>query len=93
MYRSISSPAFERDVKKCMKKHWDMESFKTAISAILHSDEKPIPLKYHDHALSGNLRGKRELHVKGRASDWLIMYEIVDGVVGFARTGSHDDLF
>ena len=73
MYRSINSPAFERDVKKCMKKHWDMGSFKAAISAILHSDEEPIPLKYNDHALSGNLQGKRELHVKGRTSDWLIM--------------------
>lgn len=93
MYRSINSPAFERDVKKCMKKHWDMGSFKAAISAILHSDEEPIPLKYNDHALSDNLQGKRELHVKGRTSDWLIMYEIVDGVVGFARTGGHDDLF
>ena len=51
MYRSINSPAFERDVKKCMKKHWDMGSFKAAISAILHSDEEPIPLKYNDHAI------------------------------------------
>ena len=65
MYRSINSPAFERDVKKCMKKHWDMGSFKAAISAILHSDEEPIPLKYNDHALSGNLFTSKDEPVTG----------------------------
>ena len=38
MYRSINSPAFERDVKKCMKKHWDMGSFKAAKTKIIYFD-------------------------------------------------------
>lgn len=93
MYSSNRSAAFERDVKKCIKKHWDMEAFKAALSAILHSDEEPIPSQYNDHALKGDKQGKRELHIGGRNSDWLIVYEIVEGVVGLARTGTHDDLF
>lgn len=93
MYSSIQSSAFERDVKKCIKKHWNMEPFKDALYSILHSDEEPIPAKYNDHVLSGDRRGKRELHVNGRRDDWLIIYDIVDDVVGLARTGTHDELF
>jgi mRNA interferase YafQ len=87
------SPAFDRDVKRCAKKHWGIASLKDAMRAILSSDEEPIPLSYNDHALSGDRRGYRELHVGGRKSDWLVLYRIDGGIAEFVRTGTHDDLF
>ena len=93
MYGVFKTSAFERDVKRCTKKHWDMRALKDAMTAVAMSDEASIPLKYKDHALSGDLQGMRELHVGGRSSDWLILYSIDGDIVEFARTGTHDDLF
>lgn len=93
MYGMRKAPAFDRDVKRCVKKHWDMSAFKEAVAAVVMSDETSIPLKHKDHALGGDLQGMRELHVGGRSSDWLILYSIDGDVVEFARTGTHDDLF
>lgn len=93
MYIQFNSQAFVRDVKRCMKKHWDMEAFKKAVTAIAHSDEDPIPAHYNDHALTGDKQGLRELHVGGRKSDWLVIYEIDGEKVWFSRTGTHDELY
>lgn len=93
MYSVYKAPAFERDVKRCAKKHWDMAILREAISTLIHSDEKPIPDKFHDHALVGDKQGKRELHVGGKNSNWLVLYSLEDGVVNLARTGTHDELF
>lgn len=93
MLGSKKSPAFDRDVKKCAKKHWGTDALKAAMTAVLLSDEKPVPQSLNDHALSGDLQGFRELHVGGRKSDWLVLYRIVDGIAEFARTGTHDDMF
>ena len=54
MYGMRKSPAFDRDVKRCVKKHWDIKALKEAMEAVLMSDEQSIPLKYKDHALSGD---------------------------------------
>ena len=93
MYTQFRAPAFERDVKRCVKKHWDMDAFKSAVVAIACSDEKPIPQQYNDHALTGDKQGLRELHVGGRKSDWLVIYEIDGDRVWFSRTGTHDELY
>ncbi|EOS8056838.1 type II toxin-antitoxin system YafQ family toxin, partial [Enterococcus hirae] len=47
--------------------------------------------KYKDHALQGNWKGFRELHVQ---SDWLLIYKI-DGkklILTLVRAGSHDKI-
>ncbi|HIW77258.1 MULTISPECIES: type II toxin-antitoxin system RelE/ParE family toxin [Gordonibacter] len=93
MYKFYRTPNFERDVKRCLKKHRDMNEFKAAVVAVLNSDTTPIPLSFNDHALKGSLQGKRELHIGGRKSDWLIIYSRENEVVGFERTGTHDELY
>ena len=93
MYCVFKTSAFERDVKRCAKKHWNMQALKEAMTAVAMSDERSIPLKYKDHALSGNLQGIREIHVESRAGDWVILYSIEGDVVEFARTGTHDEMF
>jgi mRNA interferase YafQ len=50
----------------------------------------PLPTAYQDHPLKGNWKGFRDAHIE---PDWLLIYQISDDVVEFARTGSHADLF
>jgi len=50
----------------------------------------PLPQKYHDHALSGNLKGNRELHIE---PNWLLMYKSTNAEITLIRTGTHDDLY
>ncbi|MDR0416715.1 MAG: type II toxin-antitoxin system YafQ family toxin [Propionibacteriaceae bacterium] len=40
-----------------------------------------------------DMAGLRALHIGGRASDWLLLYQVADGAVIFHRTGTHDDVF
>lgn len=48
--------------------------------------------KYKDHALKGNWRGYREIHVEG---DWLVIYRVErdELTLVLTRTGTHDRLF
>ena len=52
----------------------------------------PLEEKYKDHALEGNWKNHRELHIR---PDWLLIYQIKDDilVLELTRTGSHSDLF
>lgn len=54
------------------------------------ASQKRLDARYKDHALTGDLRGYRECHIK---PDWLLIYYVVDGTLYLARTGSHSDLF
>ena len=54
-------------------------------------EDKQLPEKYRDHALSGELKNYRELHI---APDWLLIYEKKeDTILLLAATGSHAELF
>lgn len=47
----------------------------------------PLPARYKDHALSGNWKGYRDLHIE---PDWLLLYKLEDNtIVLLAATGSH----
>ena len=52
---------------------------------------KTLPIKMHDHFLSGSWVHHRELHIE---PDWLLIYRYeFQNTVVFVRTGSHSDLF
>ena len=55
-------------------------------------EEKPLPPKYRDHALTGNYGGQRECHI---LPDWLLIYKIEKDelLLSRTRTGTHNDLF
>ena len=82
------TPAFNRDRKKCKKKHWDGSGLNEAIKAVMESDTQAIPSRFNDHALSGNMQGYRELHVGGR-----LIYKVEGNVAVFVRSGTHDELY
>jgi len=56
----------------------------------LLSNDHPLPEKYRDHALVGDLQGFHECHVK---PDLLLIYKLSDELLELARLGSHAELF
>ena len=83
-------PIFERDVKRLRKKHFDMARLQDAITALFEEDETTL-IRLRDHALKGNWRGYRELHID---ADWLLIYQIERDELELilVRSGSHDSL-
>ncbi|MBK5028573.1 type II toxin-antitoxin system YafQ family toxin [Enterococcus faecium] len=83
--------SFKRDYKRMMKKHYNETEFRKVINLLVNQEQEVLRTKYKDHALQGNWKGFRELHVQ---SDWLLIYKI-DGkklILTLVRTGSHDKI-
>jgi mRNA interferase YafQ len=93
MLRPDFTSAFAKDRKRCAKKHWDVAALDLAIELVSGSDEVRLDARYNDHALVADLAGCRALHIGGRRSDWLVVYQVVGDRVFFLRTGTHDELF
>ena len=72
------------------KRGKDIEKLKTVMRQLV--DQRPLEGRYHDHALTGNLRGHRDCHIE---PDWILIYRIDRDLqeITFVRTGSHADLF
>lgn len=83
---------FKRDAKVLFRKHYKPEKLARAVEALLAQDRNLLSTKYRDHALKGNWKGYRELHIEG---DWLLIYRVEreELLLVLTRTGSHDSLF
>lgn len=93
MIKSIRrTPSFKRDFKRIKKKHFDESLFVDALKALMLEDTQLLILKYKDHALTGNWKGYRELHVQ---QNWILIYRIDEDELQLVltRTGTHDELF
>ncbi|GHV49793.1 hypothetical protein FACS1894168_0010 [Deltaproteobacteria bacterium] len=88
MRNPFYSAQFRRDVKKAQQRGYDMQKLKDAVDILLA--ETPLPPQLHDHALKGEWKRHRELHLE---PDWLLLYKILGDDCIFARTGTHADLF
>ena len=86
----ISTSSFRRSQKRYKKKHYDMSKLKRAIKSIIDEDKVSLRI-YRDHAISGNYKGFRELHVE---SDLLLIYYFSNNRLELLLldTGSHDEL-
>lgn len=51
---------------------------------------KPLPVKYKDHALTGNFKTYRDCHVK---PDLVLIYRIDGDIVELVRLNSHSEVF
>lgn len=51
---------------------------------------QPLPVKYKDHALTGNFKGYRDCHVK---PDLVLIYRIDGAMVELVRLNSHSEVF
>ncbi len=94
MYTVVLSRRFKRSFEK-LQKSGKLSSAATGdykrVIGLLKSGEK-LPLVYRDHALTGDLLGYRECHIRG---DLLLMYECREDVLIMLLIdiGSHSYLF
>ena len=79
---------FKKDYKQAMSRSLDISLIDSIMDDLIN--EKPLAKKHRDHALSGNYIGCRECHIK---PDWLLIYQVGNGIIAFERTGTHSDLF
>lgn len=90
MYRVRATKRFEKDLKLCKKRGFDMQKIRNVI--LLLQETGTLPPKYKPHKLVGKYVGKWECHIE---SDWLLVWEQHDEelLLICAATGTHSDLF
>lgn len=89
MYELKFTNAFKKSYKLMKKRGYDIKKLDTVIDILRQG--KKLEKKYRDHALTGNLSGFRECHIK---PDWLLIY-LIDGSVltlTLVDTGTHADI-
>ena len=87
--RSLSRTSqFKKDVKKVEKRGKDLRKLRAVLDLLI--DAKPLPDTLRDHALQGEFKGSRDLHIE---PDWLLIYTLEQNHLRLERTGTHSDLF
>ena len=79
---------FKKDLKTVEKRNLNIDLSKDIIKKLCL--EEPLPAKNKDHNLAGDWSGCRECHI---SPDWLLIYQVGNGIIVFERTGTHSDLF
>lgn len=89
-YTIIPSKRFQKDMKRCEKRGYNMQLVKDAIAQL--AETGTLPATYRPHKLSGQYAGMWECHLK---PDWLLIWEQNDTelILLFTGTGTHSDLF
>ena len=90
MLKIVRSNRFMKDLKLALKCGYDLNELSKVVNLL--ANRKTLPIKYKDHALSGDYSNFRECHIK---PDWLLIYHIDDEELELflLRTGTHSDLF
>ena len=90
MLEIVYTNKMKRDVRLMKKRGKDISKLTDTLSLL--ASGKPMPAKYCDHQLKGNLADFRECHIEG---DWLLIYQIFEGtlILSASGTGTHSDLF
>ena len=90
MYQLIYTNRFRKDVKRAVKRGYDVSLLEKVINLLQETGK--LPSEYKPHILSGDYAGKYECHIK---SDWLLIWEQDDNTLTllFLNTGTHSDLF
>ena len=88
-YQVRKTARFKKSLEKMMKRGKDKTKIIEVVRMLAMGE--PLPPKYRDHALSGNLIGLRDCHIE---NDWVLLYYIQDDilVLSLADTGTHSDL-
>jgi mRNA interferase YafQ len=92
MRRIERATAFKRDYRrvKAISRYRDLDKRLVAVLELL-VDDRPLPPRNRDHALSGNWSGYRDCHLW---PDLLLIYaKSSPDLLQLARLGSHSDLF
>lgn len=90
-FKTRATKWFKKHAKLVKKRNEkDSEKLKNTIE-LLAKGEK-LPERFHDHELTGNLKGNRECHI---LPDLLLIYRIFNDILilELIDTGTHTDLF
>ena len=93
MYKVKWTSRFKKDYKAAQKRGYDTELLKKVVHLIALGDQQQKLIEeYGDHALFGNWKNHRELHLQ---PDWILLYHIDEDVLvlSLVRTGTHSDVF
>lgn len=90
MYKITTTNRFDRSLKRCLKRNYNLDLLKEVIDLLAANGK--LPLKYKPHKLSGNYNNCWECHIK---PDWLLVWQQNDDEVLLLLmdTGTHSDLF
>ena len=83
-----SGGRFKKEFRLAVKRGRDISKLQAVMRDLV--EEKPLPVRNRDHALTGGYVGHRECHIE---PDWLLIYKLEPGEIIFERTGTHADLF
>lgn len=90
MYKITTTNKFEKQVKICIKRGYDISLLKNVMQLL--AETGTLPAQYKPHKLSGNYVDCWECHIK---SDWLLIWKQNNEelILLFTNTGTHSDLF
>lgn len=90
MYKIVTTNRFEKEVKICIKRGYDISLLKEVMKIL--AENGALPQKYKAHKLSGNYLNCWECHIK---PDWLLVWQQNEEelILLFLNTGTHSDLF
>lgn len=89
-YRLCTTKRFDKDYKRCMKRHYPMKKLHEALRLLTQNG--CLPSSYKPHILKGNHAGEWEAHL---APDWLLTWRQDNGQLTLLMisTGTHSDIF
>lgn len=81
-----------KNFNKALTKELKQNALNSALIEVLFYllNDKPLPEKYRDHRLTGDLKAFRECHIK---PDLLLIYQSDNEKLVLVDLGSHSDLF
>lgn len=90
MYSIEFTTRFKKDVKRCLKRGYDLTILTNAID--LSQQTGKLPATFKPHILKGRYDGLWECHLK---PDWLMVWQQNDSelILLFMTIGTHSDLF
>jgi mRNA interferase YafQ len=80
----------KRDARRMAKRGKNLTKLTDTLNML--SSKQPMPEKYKDHPLKGEMKGYRECHIE---PDWLLVYQIIEDklILSASGTCTHSDLF
>lgn len=90
MYALKTTNKFDKSLKLCKKRGYDLLLLQTVIDIL--QETGTLPQKYKPHKLTGNYKDCWECHIK---PDWLLVWKQNDTelILLLLNTGTHSDLF
>jgi mRNA interferase YafQ len=79
---------FKKDIDKAKRQNRNLKTLQYVIELL--ATNSTLPIKFKDHKLMGNYKGRRECHLE---PDFLLIYLIKEDELYLERMGTHSELF